>query len=275
MKYKLIAAAVLAAGMNNLANATIITPSEAASNGANNLGGSELVLSLWDGTNTFNVDLGVQMGSLANAAANVPASLGNISTNALAAGFFTNGVLNSNVQWGVMAADAVASATAATSASEYGQRMLTTSTTATWNYNNALVTGSVNALGSYIANLNLQPGQYNVANGSDLSTSVIDLNSWQGAGMLNSWAQNGAFTALGTGAGSMLFVQAAQSYTGTPPRPTSSASAAPNFNTVGQFTLAANGQLSFAPVPIPAAVWLFSSALMGLVGVARRRNTSV
>ncbi len=28
-------------------------------------------------------------------------------------------------------------------------------------------------------------------------------------------------------------------------------------------------------VPLPAAVWLFGSALMGLVGVSRRKSTAV
>ena len=41
------------------------------------------------------------------------------------------------------------------------------------------------------------------------------------------------------------------------------------------FTLAANGQLSYIvppAIPVPAAVWLLGSALVGLVGVARRRS---
>jgi hypothetical protein len=45
----------------------------------------------------------------------------------------------------------------------------------------------------------------------------------------------------------------------------------------------ANGNLTFtgnstgggAPVPLPAAVWLFGSGLLGLVGVSRRRKTAV
>jgi hypothetical protein len=44
---------------------------------------------------------------------------------------------------------------------------------------------------------------------------------------------------------------------------------------LGTATLSANGTLTFAPlnaVPLPAAVWLFGSALLGLAGVSRRRN---
>jgi hypothetical protein len=32
------------------------------------------------------------------------------------------------------------------------------------------------------------------------------------------------------------------------------------------------GQVTVSPVPVPAAVWLFGSGLLGLVGVARRRG---
>ena len=45
----------------------------------------------------------------------------------------------------------------------------------------------------------------------------------------------------------------------------------------GVWSLSSNGTLTYsalgAPVPVPAAVWLLGSALIGLVGVARRRET--
>jgi len=44
----------------------------------------------------------------------------------------------------------------------------------------------------------------------------------------------------------------------------------------GMFSLAANGNLSYtvggAPVPVPPALWLLGSALVGLVGVSRRKR---
>lgn len=46
---------------------------------------------------------------------------------------------------------------------------------------------------------------------------------------------------------------------------------------VGPFpnqTPAFGGTLTPAPIPVPAAVWLFGSGLLGLVGVARRRKQS-
>ena len=43
---------------------------------------------------------------------------------------------------------------------------------------------------------------------------------------------------------------------------------------MGSFNLSLNGMLGYSPVnavPVPAAVWLFGSGLLGLVGVARRK----
>lgn len=45
---------------------------------------------------------------------------------------------------------------------------------------------------------------------------------------------------------------------------------------LGVWNLSSNGELSFSAgvsaVPVPAAVWLFGSGLLGLVGIARRRS---
>jgi hypothetical protein len=49
------------------------------------------------------------------------------------------------------------------------------------------------------------------------------------------------------------------------------------YASTGALLLSLNGTLSGAPVgavPLPAAVWLFGSGLLGLVGVGRRRNPS-
>ncbi|MDP3529393.1 VPLPA-CTERM sorting domain-containing protein [Methylicorpusculum sp.] len=40
---------------------------------------------------------------------------------------------------------------------------------------------------------------------------------------------------------------------------------------LGSFTLTSEYQLAYAPVPVPAAVWLFGTALAGLLGLGRRK----
>lgn len=52
----------------------------------------------------------------------------------------------------------------------------------------------------------------------------------------------------------------------TDPRPT-------GFIAIGNTTFRVN-QLNVSPVPLPAAAWLFGSALMGMVGIARRRKVT-
>ncbi|MCK5830871.1 MAG: VPLPA-CTERM sorting domain-containing protein [Methylococcales bacterium] len=44
---------------------------------------------------------------------------------------------------------------------------------------------------------------------------------------------------------------------------------------IGTYQLTINDVNSVSNVPVPAAVWLFGSALMGLVGVSRRKSSSV
>jgi hypothetical protein len=43
-------------------------------------------------------------------------------------------------------------------------------------------------------------------------------------------------------------------------------------NLLGTFTLLDDGTLTYAPVPIPAAVWMFGSVIAGMFGFARARK---
>ena len=45
-----------------------------------------------------------------------------------------------------------------------------------------------------------------------------------------------------------------------------------SYDLTDNLTLTTDGTLQIAPVPIPAAVWLFGSGLLGLIGVGRRRS---
>ena len=77
----------------------------------------------------------------------------------------------------------------------------------------------------------------------------------------------GSFTWDGTDGGAYSIVYTAHVPVGDPS----------NFGGV-QYDLTLNGVVTLAgapaPIPIPAAVWLFGSGLLGLVGVARRRKAT-
>jgi len=47
------------------------------------------------------------------------------------------------------------------------------------------------------------------------------------------------------------------------------------FGTPGNGSIGANALITANAVPLPAAVWLFGSALMGLFGVSRRKSTAI
>ncbi len=49
----------------------------------------------------------------------------------------------------------------------------------------------------------------------------------------------------------------------------------PGPSTFGLTLIAHVEEIQTSAVPVPAAVWLFGSALMGLIGVSRRKSTSV
>lgn len=43
------------------------------------------------------------------------------------------------------------------------------------------------------------------------------------------------------------------------------------FTSLGKFTLGTDSTLTFTAVPVPASIWMFGSALVGLLGVSRRK----
>lgn len=52
------------------------------------------------------------------------------------------------------------------------------------------------------------------------------------------------------------------------------------FTTLGKFTLGTDSTLTFtsnqvSQVPVPAAIWMFGSALVGLLGISRRKSTAL
>lgn len=108
----------------------------------------------------------------------------------------------------------------------------------------------------------------------DATTGSLDALT---TGSDSNWAPGTPGTAAASGSGTALSGGAGV-WTGT----------VVNFGNVGaawgafdgtpyteKFNITVNGTAaSTSPVPVPAAVWLFGSGLMGLVGVARRRKTT-
>jgi hypothetical protein len=134
--------------------------------------------------------------------------------------------------------------------------------------NNAVVSGFV------LANLvNYSNGINNDINTGGPLNPLLTAAEASGTGLYPTAAQTkygiiGASDMTSVGTASQLFGFTGNATSGTL-----------NSYILGSATLAADGTLAInagtAPVPLPAAVWLFGSGLMGLVGVSRRRKAAV
>src|SRR5579859_1400553 len=109
------------------------------------------------------------------------------------------------------------------------------------------------------------------ANPDVLATSASGAGGWDPTTLLtnaSNWYLNGPPTAIsGTGSATLYGVTSPGSTSTTPVTVT----------TLGTVTLGANGltfSASSPPVPLPAAVWLLGSGLLGLVGIGRRKASA-
>jgi hypothetical protein len=299
---KTLAVAVALAAAGSQANAAIINAQS---------GNSELMLYAWsDSLNrSYSRDLGIQMndflssstqgvatggtvaplgssngGSLAfdpNAA--VAISAGNVTTSGYSLNFLAdplmlswmgNGTtLASDIKWGIAASDGTGTGTA----------IRALSTCATAGCESVIEGGSNSSLNNYELPFDLYSGVHSLmgSHATGLNGSAGGVNDGTGqdakATMRENWQGYANFTAV-TGVGqSMEFYWISPSSgiaTGKP-------RADRYQNSLGQsatWTLNANGSLSYAVpgavVPVPAAVWLFGSGLVGLVGIARRKKSA-
>lgn len=252
---KVLAAAVALAA-SGLANAAIDAPGSAAN-------GGELFLTVWDSTlgneASFNIGLNLNAG---NFNGNGSYTFSNIfSDSVFTANFDANNFLTqSNWKWNVVAADGRVGD---------GESIVSTSVSSSVSVNNAAVAGGTAQTIGYQANLGAcdscgTNGNINALTyagsfwGSDLNASVPTINN---AGSLGS---------------SLYFFKATDNQ--YPDYETTGLDPATLQQYAYTWKLDSNGTLTYnasvgAPVPVPAAVWLLGSALVGLVGVARRRES--
>lgn len=250
MKMKALAAvvALAAAGSANAAIDTFGT------------GNGELFFSIRDNTNltSYVLDMNVSMDAWTDVSQSWAA-------DATLTSYLSTG--SGNYSWAVMGGDLVGAATAG------GLRYLSTAAAgmaATWatEKNNGL-TGYAIMDTSYLtgANAAIAVGatgnSATFANG-DAGYFSPSMDSW-----FNNTPMNAASAGLG-GTQSFYFATNTGSTTAfaTKNNPISVT------EQIGTWTLAANGDLNYSvsAVPVPAAVWLLGSALVGLVGVSRRRE---
>ena len=246
MKFKTLLASVLlgTAGLVGTANAAIDLPGT---------GNSELVFTAITLTQSYSLDLGINYADIAS----TPGFT--VQTNTL-------GSLNLSdiTGWAVLAADGSAGDGRGLQMTNLG--------------GGATVSGS--SLNQPVAKVDTMFGALNglsthdsVTNGSSLTTSAT-------SAALQNATVNGSLidingSVLGNVGDTLAYLQMTE--TGVDNGRGGFNVTGFSYDILGTFSFAENGELSWnqaAPIPVPAAVWLFGSALVGLIGVGRRNKAA-
>jgi hypothetical protein len=200
----------------------------------------------------------------------------NVAADANMNSFLALNAAGDSVEWAVQAGEYTGLTTTGNFGITGNAKFLTTASTGVTTITNkqtgnlvkwAGLDGTVTTLN---ANISGQAG--NTSTKSTFGTSPASSGVWDatatGAAVAN-WFSNGAPTNPGTVTNELGTNQELYGVTGN-----GGSTAKVQVYDLGALTLSSNGTLSnVSAVPIPAAVWLLGSGLLGLAGIGRRKST--
>lgn len=228
-----------------------------------NLSATGTLSAPYGGSGSYNIAFAGGLGDTPSVAAGSVLTPGyklTFQADPLASSFFGGGPLSTSLQWMVGAFDSVGS---------MGNQTLRGLTTS-----NSTVAG----MNQPVANFGTTNGYIQLNNGRGTMTGAINTNGSATAALADgdayfakgqgaNWGSYASFSSLANVGSSQQFWYIATSDA----TPTGAATVKPF--TGATWKMNTDGSLVYevAAVPIPAAVWLFASGIVGLVGVARRR----